>query len=211
VSVALPLPDGVHDALADAVEVPDPDALADAVEVSDPDALLLALKETDRDAVPVSDADAPGVRDGLMEAVPVPVVVAVAVAVALLVAVPDAVTDWLALVVHEADPVAVPVADGVRVTVPVALGVGRNASHAGDQRTVRTLWPAAKAMNTSAVPSPLELSTCKPMGPRMVALSALVPSPPSLQLPVPANACITSPGNVMRHTRQVSTSAMTTL
>jgi hypothetical protein len=65
-------------------------------------------------------------------------------------------------------------------------------------------------MNTSAVPSPLELSTCKPMGPSMVALSALAPSPASLQLPVPANACITSPGNVMRRTRH-AWSAISTL
>jgi hypothetical protein len=49
--VVLPLPDGVPVVLLllDGVH----DALADAVEVSDPDALPLALKETDSEAVPV--------------------------------------------------------------------------------------------------------------------------------------------------------------
>jgi len=197
------------------VEVPV--ALADAV--AEPLPVLVELG----DAVTVTLAEAVelgvGVLDSLLLAVPVgvgePVGVNVRDSVGVDVAVPDGDSVDVADLVPVVVPVPVPLPLGVLVVVKVAvrdavvvaLGVASNDSHVVSQRTTRTKLAAVWEMKTSTLPSPVELSAVKPKGSLTVALIALPPLPVVEHVPVPANACTTRSGYVMRRTRQAAVSA----
>jgi len=134
-------------------------------------------QDVDSEPVAVTDADAPGESDPVMDGVAVPVVVALPVmeALPLLDEVPVAEAEPLGVGVADSDEVAdvVPVLLPVALYVAVPLGdrvavrdgdaVGSSPSHPASQRTARTRAPVYSPMKTFTTPvtfshaTPMEL------------------------------------------------------